>query len=304
MPAPRPVEVRYSDAVAADLKRAARLDRRELRGILEMLNKARREVVDTVATTDWKGAQREVAKRRIEAAMADLAKALGLDIRKYQDRKWRTGATDTDALLERFGGLAERIGQPLSTERLRALKALGLEQVVDVTERSRQKAATIMRLGALADKSPHEVIQELGRSIVGKNGAPSAGIWGDVITRAEVIYRTEGNRVYSTATQARMEQHERVRPGLLKTWMHSLNDPGRPSHIRAADDYAPGGDPGPIPVAEPFILRVQSDEAKSGLPAGEYRAMYPRDPSLPAGLSVSCGCVSSPYRNEWGDGEA
>ena len=295
------VRLRYLRDLEAIIRKAERLDDRTLRGLFSTLDQARKEVLAQVVSSDWGLAHFRTLQARIERAMSELSTELRRDLGRYQDQKWGDGSKLTDELLAKYGGEAERLHIPLDRRGLAVLKDFSADLIVQVPTETIADVSTRLRLGMLAGKSSHETIREIGRALVDEEGNPAPGVWGDVLTRAEVVYRTEANRVYSVATEARMRQHDEKRPGLRKLWMHSGRPAGRASHIQAGEDYAPGGDPGPIPVDELFTLHVGSDESSGSLPAGEYKCSYPRDPRLPAGLSVGCGCATAPWREAWGE---
>jgi HK97 family phage portal protein len=92
---------------------------------------------------------------------------------------------------------------------------------------------------------------------------------------AQRIAQTETNMAYNSARHDSM-----LDAGIeYKAWLSSHGPNVRPAHALAEDDYSEGGDPGPIPIDEPFL--VDGEEL-----------MYPGDPSGSAGNVINCQCIS------------
>jgi HK97 family phage portal protein len=66
----------------------------------------------------------------------------------------------------------------------------------------------------------------------------------------------------------------------LKEWLDSRDNRVRPTHTAAGAQYGLGGNPGPIPIDDPFII-------------GGQPMMYPLDGSLGASASEICQCRCS-----------
>jgi hypothetical protein len=130
-----------------------------------------------------------------------------------------------------------------------------------------------MRLAALAQKTPYDLIRELG-SVTGR------GKWASAMHRAEAIVRTEVGRVAQTATQASMQACAEKVPGLQKEWVTAGDDRVRPHHRAAAGQR--------VPVDKPFRV-------------GGYEMLYPHDPRAPASETVHCRCRSLPWHPDWED---
>lgn len=72
-----------------------------------------------------------------------------------------------------------------------------------------------------------------------------------------------------------------------KEWLATFDNRVRPDHETAGIRYVQGGNPGPIPMKEPFQV-------------GGVRMMYPHDPSAPAEQVINCRCAIAPWKPEWG----
>jgi HK97 family phage portal protein len=97
-------------------------------------------------------------------------------------------------------------------------------------------------------------------------------------SEARRVARTEVNIGYNAA------QHQAlIDAGIeFKQWLGSHGPRSRAGHIQAEEDYSEGGDPGPIPVDEPF--EVQNAEGFV------EKLMFPGDDSLGASASNICNC--------------
>ena len=253
-----------------------------VRALIAMVKDARREVVAHVADSAWDRAHQRDILRRLDLTLRQLGEQVERDVRQRLAVSWENGAKGADTLMVTLGGPGERIAVPVSRRDLETLQELGAELVKDVTEATRRRVAREVRLGIIAEKPAHEVARKIADHVGGTE------------SRGEAIYRTETGRAYSTATETRYKEHDRARPGLRKVWLHSGAANPRPSHVHAGREYSKAA--GGIPVSEDFILRPGADEAAG---PGEYLAAFPRDPRLPAGLSVNCRCGHFAWREEW-----
>ena len=106
--------------------------------------------------------------------------------------------------------------------------------------------------------------------------------------RAEMIARTETIRASNAGTY-----NQGVEWGVgWKEWLGTADDRIRDSHADAWSRYSEGGDPGPIPMDQPFEL-----------PGGKL--MFPGDPSLGAdpGEFIYCRCTWTPFQWEFASEE-
>ena len=96
--------------------------------------------------------------------------------------------------------------------------------------------------------------------------------------RALTIARTELGRVYSAATQARLEQAVELEIPMQKQWRRS----GK-RHARASHNQADG--------------QVRDVDKKFDIGGESLR--YPRDPKASAANTINCGCVMLPHVATW-----
>lgn len=128
-----------------------------------------------------------------------------------------------------------------------------------------------LRMGALAQASPVDVMKEIGKVV-------DRGPFASALSRAETIVRTEMGRVFGTANQATLSDAAQSVPGMKKQWIAEVDDRTREDHIDA-DGQIVGWD-------EPFIV-------------GGEELDYPGDPAGSAEQTINCRCVSVPYMDEW-----
>jgi hypothetical protein len=232
-----------------------------------------------VASTDWQAYHLPQLKNAIERALQEFGDKYGVELRDIQRSFWEQGIERVDLPLREVG-ILQAIPE-IDTTMLSILQDFSTDLVKGLSSDAIKKINQELTLGLTGGKQPYEVMQAIGRNLKDKS------IFKSIAHRAETITRTEAGRVLEAAGQARKEKAAQVVPGLKKQWFygHSPKVP-RLSHIAAAQAYGPGGDPGPIPVDEPFI--VEGEEL-----------MYPRDPAGSAKNTINCGCTSIPYHEDW-----
>ena len=287
------------------MRSAERLDDRILRSILSTITDVKKRVAGEIASagSDWNQRRLGDLVGRLNRTGADMARDLSKSMAAHGHDKYTLGAKAVDAILREFSGGTDTIRRGYDLAQLSVLSEYSADLLTKLSAEQIGSVSSALRLGMIGGRSPTDIIRDIGVRLIDEDGEPAPGIWGDTLRRAEVVYRTEGNRVLSIAQQVRMRQHDEEWPGLKKTWLHSLKPPGRarPSHVRAERDYGPGGRPGPIPQGDEFVLHVGIDESSKSFPPGEYPCMFPRDPALPAAASILCGCAVAPWRDGWED---
>lgn len=117
---------------------------------------------------------------------------------------------------------------------------------------------------------------------------------------------------FSASQQEAAEGLSKQVRDLRKTWVTAGDGNERRGHLEAGERYAPGGEVGPIPVGEKFLVRdysnvgpttwatlkrsprivkqVQQYERRGSV--GEAEMLHPRDPESPVSYRVNCRCVA------------
>ena len=178
----------------------------------------------------------------------------------------------------------------LSRLQLAIWQGYSSQLIVNISEELRKNIDTILTMGITGEKSPYEIIKELGklptfRQMAEKQepyrrivGTPLEKAW----TRAEYITRTELNRISSYAEKARQDQLVEKFPGAKKYWLQTNMHNPRPNHSRVENETNPRKGGTPIPIGTKFKLI-----GKNGV---TYEIDSPHAPGLPAGEVVNCGC--------------
>jgi len=168
-------------------------------------------------------------------------------------------------------------GWYLSTDILDTLKTFSFFRLDKLTDDAWLNIKSELHLGVIGGKSPAEVVKAIGRNLT------SPSIFGTIANRAEVIAGTEIGRVFSMATQLRMEEAAKHVPGLKKQWWHAGHPKlPRPTHVASNGQI--------VPVDKPFNV-------------GGVKLMFPRAPGAPLGEVIGCGCDSIPWHDKWGSSE-
>lgn len=160
----------------------------------------------------------------------------------------------------------------VSEQLLEQAREFGADLITGITDGARRNVAQQIDLAVLGQKPVNDVVKEIGRNL------NDASVFGTVARRAETIFRTEVGRIGNMATLQRMKQVTAQVPDLQKEWLHSHRGIPRPGHLRL--------DGVVIPVDAKFDL-----VARDGTP---YKVDGPKDPALPVGEVVNCGCFLTP----------
>lgn len=246
-----------------------------VRRAVDLAERTRREILATLADVGDQSFQARHL-RQLRAAMDESIAEL---VRRYQ--------ADVGGLLER----AHELGIDLAEEPLRAAAAAApgvnfqaagglvprnlLEVLVDYSAdlitnlgaEALRKTNAVLAQAALGTVGPFEAMQRIAGAL------PDGSVFTTVNARAEAIYRTEVNRVFSIANQARMNQMGERLPRMKKRWLAVLDSRVRPSHAAAHGQV--------VPFDGLFTV-------------GGEKAQFPRDPVLSAKESVNCRCHSIP----------
>jgi hypothetical protein len=161
----------------------------------------------------------------------------------------------------------EAVKTPPAFETLkRTAEAHTASQITRIGDDTLRSIDGLLARGALGDIPTQQLFSEIGSNL------NESLVFKSVAQRGEVIARTEVNRIYSIANDARMQQAKTVIPGLGKEWVWSGRS--RQSHAAAEGQI--------VPVDQSFEV-------------GGEQLKYPRDPAGSAKNTVRCGCASVPF---------
>jgi hypothetical protein len=272
---------RFLASLAAIQASVNQLPDATVQAILADLEAARRRVLGEIAATPA-GSFNAFRARELEARIRDV-------MSRFVERYRVTVAGPQTALFQAGQQLA---AQPLveagvtfgvpqigrrSLEVAQDFQALLISNATDETIGS---ISTLLRVGILRGQS----VPEIAEAIRGQ--LPGSGPFGSLAARAEAITRTELGRIQAIAAQAGLEETQRLVPDVRKQWQHSGNTGRwrRLGHVEAEGQVRD--------VSDRYRIRPA--------PGKPYEDMlYPRDPAGSAANTVSCGCLSLPFREEW-----
>jgi hypothetical protein len=263
------------------MKQADKMSDDGVKRVIRMLSDARKEVAATVASTEWQAYYLPQMKAAIERALEDFGQKYGVEMQDMQRQFWDHGIDMVDLPLREIG--IWQAMPAIDTTMLSILQGYSSDLVTGLTKDAVKRINTEITLGLMGQKSPYEVLGAVGRNFKDKS------IFKSIRDRADTIVSTETGRILESASHLRKQAAASVIPGLKKVWFygHSPKSP-RLDHQAAAARYAPGGDPGPIPVDEPFLV-------------GGEKLMYPKDPAGSAKNTIRCGCTSLLWHPDWED---
>jgi len=209
--------------------------------------------------------------------------AIEIHIRAFENEAARA---ISDSLGQAFDLGEKLIAEPMKTlglsasysltkEIVQTLTGFTADRIKGLTNQVRDRINGVLHRAVLTRMNAAQAIEEIGSVL------DSTGAFKEVAYRAERIYRTEILRIFSMASDMKMqEQANNMKVAgyeMLKGWLATLDLRTRPSHRLAMLRYMQN----PIAVDEAFQV-------------GDDELMYPRDPNGSAEETILCRCVSAP----------
>lgn len=237
--------------------------------IRRQLREAERRIRAALAGTpsNYQSWRLEAVRAEIRRAMAIWENDAGTILTRGFDASWTAGG---DLVTEplRAGGIDLTGRLPTLDPRvLDALKAAQTDKIRDISTAATNRVNTELTQAVLGIQTPFEAAGKV------------AGILGRPEEDARRIIRTEIGAVYSEAGQQRMQQAVALGvTGLQKMWRRS----GK-LHPRLTHDLADGQI---VDVDKSYIV-------------GGVEIPKPRDPGIPVGERMNCGCASLPHMKHW-----
>lgn len=244
-----------------------------MEAMLAILKELHRQVLgemERAAAGSWDAYSLRRTLSAVEFQIREFEDTARREISGRLDTMWADGKSLVEKPLAESGIYS---GFSLSTSTLTVLKDFAFHKVSGLSADAWQKVKGELTLGVLGGKSPQEVAAAIGRNLTDNS------IFSSISARAEAITKTELGRVFSTATQERMEEASKYVPGLRKMWRHA-------GHPRVARPYHLAMNGIHVAANEPFLV-------------GTIAMMYPRDPKAPASEVINCGCDHVPYMPSW-----
>lgn len=212
----------------------------------------------------------DVIKQRINDINEQFRQKLEPVLSENQRRLFIKGIQLVDKALE-AGNI--RTAMPyLSEQKLQRLNQYGAEHIKGLADYAKSKIAQEIDLAVLGQKPQQQVIEAIGRKL------DSASVFGTIARRAEVIVKTEVNRINQMATADRLKQVSGQVTDLKKRWIHSHVGIPRPGHL----------------LLHLVTIGVKEKFELLGADGQIYYVDGPYDPILPAGDVVNCKCKIIP----------
>lgn len=255
------------------LKEKDRAIKTGTRAMLDVLKELQRQTLDEIgraAITEWDAYHLKEMLNSIEHQIDNFAAKGKAEADGLLEESWGMGRNLVDIPLAEAGIYT---GFRLSTSVLDTLKDFTFHKIEGLSEAAWDKIRGELTLGVMGGKTPQEVAKAVGTNLTDRS------IFTSIARRAEVITQMEMGRVFSTATELRMEEAADHVDGLEKMWRH-VGHPKVPrsSHLAADGQH--------VPVNESFNI-------------GGVQMMYPRDPGAPIDETINCGCDHIPFHASW-----
>jgi hypothetical protein len=258
--------------------------------MIPLIEELRGQVMDEIGRAalawDERGIKRAMDTiARLIASAADRGRA---ELGRLLGEAWRLGIELVDAPVaaetRAYGHTPLRAAEinvgyyHVSEAVLEALKDYSSDYLDNALGDAWRKVRAELNLGILGTKTAQEVAVAVGHNL------RDASIFRSIAARAEAITQTEMGRVFSRASQLRMEEAAQYVPGLEKQWVHAGHPKqARPDHLAAHGQH--------VPTDQPFNV-------------GGIKMMYPRDIEAPISEVIHCGCDMIPWKKEWEDDTA
>ena len=276
---------RYARELDKLLAQVGRLEEQAVRRAMGLLADARRRVIERLASVregSFLAGYLPQLQREIERVMADYVERYRVIFTEDTIQAWDLGLQSVTAPLQAAGVMQLVARMPgLDPALPDVLQGFHARLITEISDYARARITTELQLGVLGGLSPWQMQQRIAEIL--RTQPNAAGVFGTVANRAEAIQRTELNRVFSLATEARQQQLVTTAATVFpewqprKRWLNAGDGRVRPSH-RRAELLAQR----PLMDGGEFVLVDEKGQA--------FKAKFPLDPRLPASQSVRCRC--------------
>jgi hypothetical protein len=264
-------EQAYNDMLGTLTGQVGHYTQAKIDAILELLEAARKDVVNAVASTDWDAYHLAEKKKAVEEAIGAWERRSVELLNDAQANLFEAGIDVVDGPLAAAGFDVASVAPVLPASTLEVAQGYSADLIIGVGDDAIKKINGILSRGIMGGASLTEVIGEIGRSLDGK------GAFSSIASRAEAIARTEMGRVHQAGRQGRIMQIQDIAPALnpKKKWIHSGKSDARKSHKAAHGEI--------VALKEKFSNGI----------------IYPHAPGLPAKEVVNCGCTHVLISDDW-----
>jgi hypothetical protein len=253
------------------IDKVGKLERRELKGVAAILEKARAEVAARVAESQWEVQHIAQLKEAIANAVRGFERQYGAAASDYFGNMWNAGIDMVDAPLASAG--IRTAAPEISRTALEILQGYSADFIEGLAADALKKVNNAVTMSIMGQQTPFEAMKAIGVSLDDK------GIFPAVLRRAETIMRTEGGRINSAARHARQLAVVDAGTDPEMKWQKRWHSSGK-AHPREEHESLNG-------VTVDF-----NDDFPGGRP-------YPHAPGLPADEVINCGCTHSLISPEW-----
>jgi len=283
-------EERYRRKVAAIVAGLDRTTARQARAALALLADARAQVIADLAQTGgdsgWSSFHLGALRTAIEQAAAEYSRDLGRHVRTSMEQAW------AQAVQHGIEGARLLPGSPeLSLVGVsRAPLDVALQLTADLVQRVgvefKARAAREVALAVAGGQTSAKAMAKIADLLRTQPTRHDPRL-GSIAYQSERLVRTELLTAYNLAATAMEDQTAEAVPEIRKVWDAAGDIRTRASHASAGRRYAPGSDPGPIPVETDYVV-------------GGEKCRGPHDSRLSAAQRVQCRCISRLWHPEWG----
>jgi len=267
------------------IKQAEELDKETIRKTLHFSKMVRRDVRNAIATAEaWDAAYLPRLKDELTARIRRFRSELQGLTSEQMGKSWELGRRLADEPLE-----AAKIMTALpvlSDELLTITQGYAADLILDLERDMFNKISVRLNNAILGKETQWQAMKKIDKEVF-KVKEKKGVTW-----RTERIVRTEVNRVYSMANQARMNQAKEQVPDLMKRWVTA-----RDERVRGLG--APRKTPRRSPISGEVIDHRAAHEQvrkvdEPFLVSGE-ELLFPRDPIGSSENVVGCRCSSVPF---------
>ena len=278
----------YQRKVRDLIKQQDRMTDAEVKRMLRLLRDTRRSTLESLlklanSKDSFQYYQLQSLRDAIDAQADYLIRQYKPIMGGAMEKAWEYGG---DMPVEALKSVGVDVSlRQLSRTQLQVAQEIAGDLVTKVGDSFRTEAKSIITRGMMGQESPHKVLKQIAKLLATEPDRQTKAL-GSIAYQAERIQRTEMNGIASVANRMRVEEIAADDSDMLHYWDSVSDGRTRPAHADAGARYAPGSDPGPIPVKDDFIV-------------GGEKAKYPHDPRLSAKNRILCRCVEVLYKAEW-----
>lgn len=261
----------FNAAVKAGLKQRTAIQINTRDEIVRLLKQAQEQISITLANqpSDYQRWSLPDLQFEINRMLKEFGEAGAVVIGSAAGESWQAGKDLMDKPLEAASMAQVIAAMPhLDAQQLNAMRAFMTDRIKDIGVQGANKINSELGLVVIGAQSPGDAISRVKNIL----GDPSR-------KRAATIVRTELGRVFSVASNVRMQQAAAAGANIQKKWLRSGKLHPRPGHNLMHGKT--------IPVHERFSV----PRSKGGMPV---LMLHPHDPSAPASETINCGCTCVP----------